>query len=77
MVNKTLEMYLRCLTGAKPKDKVRWVTWAEYRYITSWHFSIKTTLFEAVYRRPPPNLLSYVLGTAKSPEVDESLCAID
>ena len=30
VVNKTLEMYFRCLTGAKPKDWVRWVTWVEY-----------------------------------------------
>ena len=78
MVNKTFfEMYLRCLTGAKPKDWVKWVTWVEYYYNTSWHFAIKTTLFEAVYGRSPPNLLSYVMGTARTPKVDESLCARD
>ena len=77
VLNRTLEMYLRCLTGAKPKDWVRWIVWAEYYYNTSWHSAIKTTPFQAVYERPPPNLLSYVPRTAKPKEVDETLCARD
>ena len=72
-----LEMYLRCLTGPKPKDWVRWVSWAEYCYNTSWHSATQTTFFEAVYGRAPPNLLSYVPGIAQSLEVDESLHAWD
>ena len=77
VVNRTLEMYLRCLTGAKPKDWVRWIPWAEYCYNTSWHSATKMTPFEDVYGRPPPNLLTYVPGTAKSMEIDETLSARD
>ena len=77
VVNWTLEMYVRCLTGAKPKDWVRWLPWAEYYYNTRWPSAVKTTPFEAVFGRPPPNLLNYVPGTAKSQEVDESLRARD
>lgn len=29
--------------------------------------------FEAVYNMPPPTLLTYISGTAKSPEVDLNL----
>ena len=70
-------MYLRCLTGAKPNDWVCWVPRAEYCYNTSWHSTTKATPFEAVYGRPPPNLLRYVPGTTKSTEVDETLHAQD
>ena len=73
VLNRTLKMYLQCLTGAKPKDWVRWIPWAEYFYNTSWHSAIKTTPFQAVYGRPPPNLLSYVPRTAKAMKVDETL----
>ena len=77
VVNRTLEMYSRCLTRAKPKDWVRWVPWAEYCYNTSWHSATKITHFGAVYGRPPPNLLSYAPRTAKLVEVDEALSARD
>ena len=67
-----LEVYLRCLTGAKPKDWVRWVPWAEYCYNTSWHSATKITLFQTVYGRAPPNLLSHVPGTTKVAEMDKT-----
>ena len=72
-----LEMYLKCLIRAKPKDWVHWVPWAEYCYNTSWHSATKTTPFEAVYGRPLPSLLSYVPGITKSIEVEETLRARD
>lgn len=65
VVNRTIEMHLRCLSGAKPKDWIRWIPWAEYCYNTSWHSATKMTPFETVYGRSPQNLLSYVAGTAK------------
>ena len=63
IVNRTIEMYLRCLTGDRPKDWVTWLPWVEYCYNTSYHTSIKTSPFEVVYGRSPPSLLSYLLGT--------------
>lgn len=41
MVNKTLEMYLHCFTSAKPKQWVKWLSWAEFCYNTSWHSTIQ------------------------------------
>ena len=73
VLNRTVEMYLRCLTSSRPKDWVRWLPWAEYCYNTSWHSAIKSTPFYAVYGREPLTLLSYVTGTARSVEVDEVL----
>ena len=77
VVSWTLKMYLRCLTRVKPKDWVPQVPWVEYCYNTSQHLATNITPFEAIYGIPPPNLLSYVPRTTRSPEVDKVLCARD
>ncbi|KAA8517478.1 hypothetical protein F0562_017771 [Nyssa sinensis] len=77
VVNRTMEMYLRCFTSSQPKDWVKWLTWAEYCYNTSWHSAIKKTPFEVVYGRTPPTLLSYIQGTAKVASVEEELLSRD
>ena len=77
VVNRTLEMYLRCFTSDKPKQWVRWLCWAEFCYNTSWHSAIKRTPFEVVYGREPPTLLQYVPGTAKVAAVEEELMQRD
>jgi hypothetical protein len=73
VVNRTLEMYLRCFTSDKPKQWVRLLCWAEFCYNISWHSTIKRTPFEVVYGREPPTLLQYVPGTAKVAAVEEEL----
>ena len=70
VVNKTLEMYLRCLTSSQPKEWSRWLSWAEYCYNTN---TIQKTPFEVIYGRKPPPLLSYVPSTAKVAVVEEEL----
>jgi hypothetical protein len=53
VVNKVITVYLRCLTGDKPKEWIRWLPRAEYCYNT-WHrTSIHTTPFKLVYGRDP------------------------
>jgi hypothetical protein len=54
VVNKTIAMYLRCITGDCPRAWVDWIAWAEYCYNTSYHSALKTTPFKVVYGRDPP-----------------------
>uniref|UniRef100_A0A2N9IT28 Integrase catalytic domain-containing protein n=1 Tax=Fagus sylvatica TaxID=28930 RepID=A0A2N9IT28_FAGSY len=77
VVNRTLEMYLRCFTSSRPKEWTRWIPWAQFCYNSSIHSSTKKTPFEVVYGRKPPTLLSYVVGTAKTEAVDKELQARD
>lgn len=70
VVNRTLEMYLRCLTGDAPRKWLDWLPWVEYCYNTSFHTSLKTTPFRMVYGREPPRLLDYVSGSSKVEAVD-------
>jgi hypothetical protein len=77
VVNRTLEMYLHCLTRDKPKDWAKWLSWVEYTYNTSCHTSTSKTPFEVVYGRPPPTLLTYILGTARVEAVECALLARD
>ena len=63
-------MYLRCVTSDRPRAWVDWLPWAEYCYNTSFHTTLRTTPFEVVYGRPPPAILSYTAGSAKTDTVD-------
>jgi hypothetical protein len=54
VTNKIIVMYLRCLTGDRPRQWLRWLPWAEYCFNTSFQTSLKTTPFKVVYGRDPP-----------------------
>ncbi|XP_070032730.1 uncharacterized protein [Nicotiana tomentosiformis] len=43
---------------------------AEYWYNTNYHSAIHTTLYEALYGRPPPIYLPYIPGVSDASEVD-------
>jgi hypothetical protein len=73
VVNKVIVMYLRCVTGDRPRSWVDWLSWAEYCYNTSFHTALRTTPFEVVYRRPPPSILPYTVGAPKTEAVDTLL----
>lgn len=73
VVNRTLEMYLRCVTGDVPKKWLTWLPWVEYCYNTSFHTSLKTTPFKMVYGREPPRLLDYNAGSSQVEAVDVAL----
>lgn len=61
--NKIIAMYLRYLTGDRPRQWLEWLPWAEFCY-NSYQQSIKTSPFELVYGRPLPSLRTYVAGEA-------------
>jgi transposase InsO family protein len=48
-VNKTISMYLRCITGDRPRSWLELLPWAEYYYNTSFHSALKTTPLYVVY----------------------------
>jgi hypothetical protein len=75
--NKIIAMYLRCLTGDRPRQWVEWLPWAEFCYNSSYQQSIKTSPFELVYGRPPPSIRSYVPGDARLPAVERAMTERD
>ena len=72
-VNKTISMYLRCITGDRPQAWLDWLPWAEYVYNSSYHSALRTSPFQVVYGRAPPTLLPYSTATAKTATVDTLL----
>ena len=77
VVNKVIAMYLRCVTGDRPRAWVDWLSWAEYCYNTSFHTALRATPFEVVYGRPPPAILPYQPGTARTEAADALLRSRD
>jgi len=73
VTNKIIAMYLRCLTGDRPRQWLEWLPWAEFCYNSSYQQSIKTSPFELVYGRPPPSIRSYVPGDARLPAVEKAM----
>jgi hypothetical protein len=60
--NKVIAMYLRCFTGDRPREWLRWLPWAEYTYNTAYQSSLCDTPFHVVYGRHPPSIWSYEAG---------------
>ncbi|KAJ4786652.1 polyprotein [Rhynchospora pubera] len=73
VVNRTIEMYLRCLACDRPRTWLQWLPWAEFCYNTSYHSALKATPFEGVYGRPVPPLLPYKQGDSNIAAVDTCL----
>jgi len=76
-VNKTITMYLRCLTSGRPCDLLDWLPWAEFCYNLAYHTALQTSPFQVVYGRPPPDLLPYTSGHARTEVVDALLTSRD
>jgi hypothetical protein len=77
VVNKVLAMYLRCVTGDRPRAWVDWLAWVEYCYNTSFHTAMRATPFEVVYDSPPSPILPYTPGSARTEAADTLLRSRD
>lgn len=73
VVNRCLEMYLRCMCGEEPKEWAKWIPLAEWWYNTHFHSSTQLTPYEIVYNQPPPLHLPYLPGESSNATVDRSL----
>jgi hypothetical protein len=71
--NKVISMYLRCYTGDRPRDWLRWLPWAEYTYNTAYQSSLRDTPFRVVYGRDPPSVRSYEPGDTKVAAVAKTM----
>ena len=72
-VNKAIGMYLRCMTGDRPRQWLRWLPWAEYIYNTVYHTAHKDTPFRVVYGRDPPVLRTYESGDIRVAAVAQTM----
>lgn len=63
VVNRSVEHFLRCYVADKPTNWTELLHWAEWWYNTTFHATIKMTLFQAVYGTPPPSIQRYIPGS--------------
>nr|GEY03185.1 retrotransposable element Tf2 [Tanacetum cinerariifolium] len=77
LVNGGLEQYLRVMVTDHPTHWVRFLLWAEYCYNTTYHSSIKTTPYQALYGKVPMAVVPYPSETSKVVAVDDALCERD
>jgi hypothetical protein len=73
--NKVIVMYLRCFTGDRPKQWLRWLPWAEYIYNTAYQSSLRDTPFKVVYGRDPPSIRSYEPGEMRVAAMAKTMAA--
>jgi len=71
--NKVIVMYLRCLTGDRLRQWIRWLPWAEFIYNTVFQTALKDTPFKIVYGRDPPMIRSYEPGDTRVAVVAKSM----
>ncbi|KAA0037156.1 hypothetical protein IC582_013488 [Cucumis melo] len=57
VVNHSMEAYLRCFCGERPREWVKWIHWVKYWYNTTYQRSLGVSPFQAVYGRTPPPLI--------------------
>jgi transposase InsO family protein len=63
--NRVITLYLRCFTGDRPRQWLRWLPWAEYVYNMAYKSSLRETPFRVVYGCDPPTIRSYEPGETR------------
>ena len=71
--NRVIIMYLRCLTGDRPRQWLRWLPWPEFVFNTAYQSSLRDTPFRVVYGRDPLSLRSYEPGETRVAAVAKTL----
>ncbi|GAU47333.1 hypothetical protein TSUD_101210 [Trifolium subterraneum] len=73
VLNKGLELFLRCFSFNNPKSWSKMLSWSEFWYNTAFQTSIGMTPFKALYGRDPPYLTRYVAQENDPPALQEEL----
>ncbi|KAL0556564.1 hypothetical protein IC582_005078 [Cucumis melo] len=73
VVNRSVEAYLRCFCGERPKEWIKWIHWAEYWYNTTYQRSLGVSPFQAVYGKTPPPLVFYGDLSTTNSTLDDQL----
>lgn len=73
VLNKCLEMYLRCFTYENSRGWVKALPWSEFWYNTAFHTSLGMTPFKALYGRDPPTLTRSQITSQDPMELRELL----
>ncbi|KAA0058175.1 DNA gyrase subunit A [Cucumis melo var. makuwa] len=73
VVNRSIEVYLCCFCGERPKEWAKWIHWAEYWYNTMYQRPLGVSPFQAVYGRSPPALIYYGDKETPNSTLDEQL----
>jgi hypothetical protein len=76
-INRVIGMYLRRLTGDRPRQWLQWLPWAEYCYNTSYHTALKNTPFYVVYGRDPPFFRAYIPREIHNQAVEQNIIDSD
>jgi hypothetical protein len=69
-VNHCMESYLRWMIFHEPKKWISWLPLAKYWYNTSYHTSLKSTPFEALYGYVPPLISEIMVPSPDSLAMD-------
>jgi len=73
VLNRCLEMYLRCYTQQNPKEWYKLLPWANYWYNTTFQSVIGMTPYKAVFAQDPPPIIKYEPQPADNPMVQHQL----
>jgi hypothetical protein len=73
IVNKCLEVYLRCFVSNKQTQWFKWLPLAEWWYNTSFHTATKMTPFMALYGYHPPSITSSLKEKSKVQAVEDHI----
>jgi hypothetical protein len=71
--NHVIIMYLRCLTGDRPRQWLRWLPWAKFVFNTAYQTSLRDTPFRVIYGRDLPSIRSYEPGETRVAAVAKSM----
>ncbi|XP_010484774.1 PREDICTED: uncharacterized protein LOC104763056 [Camelina sativa] len=77
VVNRCIEQFLCFFVQDRPSQWSSLLPWTKFWYNTSYHSSIGTTPFQALYGRAPPSIPSYEVCSSILAEINEQLACRD